>query len=359
LSGKIHAGPLYLEAPATAEPPLPKPVELEPVERAVDAFVAGAEPLPARKAVEQGADGDFLASLGETIAPLVDFVTLPMDGSHRVSCPFHDDPHPSCSIYPDHFYCHGCGARGDRLDWLMQVEGMTRDEAVAALQDWSGPLVTPQPQQRDEDKTAFALSIWNAAGPLHGTIGERYLSETRGIDVSRLPPTIHDALRFHPRCIFGNARHPCIVALMRDPVTDAVLGIQRIGLAQANGEVAKIDRMALGHMGVVKLWPVGGGRLVVGEGVETVLAAACGLSFRGAPLMPAWSVVTKNGMASLPVLANVPSLVLLVDNDANGEGQRAAQHCRHTWGGSGRSIVLLVPKQPGHDFNDAVLGRKA
>ena len=124
--------------------------------------------------------------------------------------------------------------------------------------------------------------IWDAALPLAGTLGERYLAETRGIDVTQLPPTIHEALRFHPSCPFGaRARHPCIIALMRDPQTDAPVGIHRIGLAQENDEISKIDRMALGRMGVVKLWPAGE-QLVVGEGIETVLAAATRISYRGA-----------------------------------------------------------------------------
>jgi DNA polymerase len=358
LGGKVHSGPLYLEAPATAEPPQPT-TEQELVERAVDTFVASANPLPSTKEIERGADEDFLASLGEIIAPLTNLVTLPMDSSRRVSCPFHDDPNPSCSIYPDHYFCHACGARGGRLDWLTQVESMTRDEALAALQDWSGPM-TPELQQDAEERIAFALSIWNAALPLAGTIGERYLAETRGIDVGKLPPTIHDVLRFHPHCVFGaGARHSCMIALMRDPVTDAPVGIHRIGLAQANDAVTKIDRRGLGCMGVVKLWPVNGAdELVVGEGIETTLAAATRISYRGAPLTPSWSAVTKNGIAGLAVPGGIERLILLVDNDANGEGQRAAERCRQTLGGSVRSIVPLVPKQAGWDFNDVILGRK-
>ena len=47
LGGKVHSGSLYLEAPATAEPPAPKDEEL--VERAVDDFVADAVRLPDSK----------------------------------------------------------------------------------------------------------------------------------------------------------------------------------------------------------------------------------------------------------------------------------------------------------------------
>jgi DNA polymerase len=357
LGGKVHSGRLYLEAPATGEPPPPKDEEL--VERAVDAFVANAEPLPATKEVEQGAEEDFLASLGETIAPLTDFVSLPMDGSAHVSCPFHDDPRPSCKIYSDHWHCFGCGEHGGRVDWLMRVEGMTKAEAIAALQDWTGPVSIDQ-QQDNAARSALAKDIWLAAQPLAGTIGERYLAETRGIDVSKLPGSIHNALRFHPRCVFGKrAVHPCIVALMRDPVTAVPVGIHRIGLALENGAVVKLDRMALGHMGVVMFWPKNGnGQLVIGEGIETTLAAATRVSYRGGSLTPAWSAVAKGGLGRLPVLPGVSPLILLVDNDKNGEGQRAVEQCRRVWKAAGRITVPLIPKQRGWDFNDVVCGRK-
>jgi len=364
LGGKVHSGTIYFEGPATGEPPIGTEHEIEQIEheieRAVDAFVASAEPLPTTKEIERGADEDFLASLGTTIAPLTDFVSLPMDASGHVSCPFHDDPNPSCSIYRDHYFCHACGARGGRMDWLTRVEGMTKTEAFAALQDWTGPVTIDQQQQDVASRTALAKEIWTAAQPIVGTLGERYFVETRGIDVSKLPPTIENALRFHPRCVFGaRAVHPCIIALMRDPVTAVPIGIHRIGLAVENGAVVKLDRMALGRMGVVMFWPMNSsGRLVIGEGIETVLAAATRIPYQNAPLIPAWSAVARGGIGRFPVLSGVKRLILLVDNDENGEGQRAAEQCRRVWKAAGRITVPLIPKQRGWDFNDVAFGRK-
>jgi DNA polymerase len=364
LGGKVHSGRLYLEAPATGEPPSIDHAGIDHAEddldRAVDAFVAAAEPLPATKEIERGAEEDFLASLGETIAPLTDLVSLPMDASGHVTCPFHDDPQPSCKIYSDHFHCFGCGRRGDRMEWLTQVEGMTKAEALAALQDWTGPVPIEHQQQYVAARTALAKDIWLAAQPIAGTIGERYLSETRGIDVSKLPPSIGDALRFHPRCVFGaRAVHPCIVALMRDPMTAVPIGVHRIGLSVEHDRIVKLDRMALGRMGVVMLWPMNGsGRLVVGEGIETTLAAATRITFENAPLIPAWSAVAKGGLGRFPPVRGVDRLILLVDHDENGEGQRAAGLCRRIWRSAGRIAVPLIPKQRGWDFNDVVCGRK-
>jgi hypothetical protein len=107
----------------------------------------------------------------------------------------------------------------------------------------------------------------------------------------------------------------------------------------------------------VKLWPAGD-QLVVGEGIETTLAAATRISYRGAALTPAWSAVAKGGLGWLPVLPNVQRLILLVDHDSNGEGQKAAERCRQVWRAMGRNVVPLVPKQAGWDFNDVVLERR-
>jgi Toprim domain len=145
---------------------------------------------------------------------------------------------------------------------------------------------------------------------------------------------------------------PVHVALMRDPLTDAPTGIHRIGLDPTGN---KLDRMALGRMGVVKLWPVDGDRLVVGEGIETVLAAATRVTYRDVVMTPAWAALNEARLAGLPVLPGINQLTLLVDNDTNGVGQKAAGNCKRNWTAAGRTVATLIPKQEGWDFNDVIL----
>ena len=291
LGGKVHSGPLYLEAPETAEPPPPQT-------DAGDRRARGRclrrrrHSSPRHQAIERGADEDFLANLGRH-ARAADRLRVAADGRRAGACRARSTTtrHPSCKIYPDHFYCYGCGERGDRIDWLTRVEGMTRTRPWPRSSDWSGPATTgAAAERRGEARLRAAASgtrRCRSRAPSASAIWPRPAASTS----TQLPPTIHEALRFHPNCVFGaGARHPCIVALMRDPVTDAPVGIHRIGLAQENGAITKIDRKALGRMGVVKLWPAGE-QLVVGEGIETVLAAATRISYRGAALTPAWSAV--------------------------------------------------------------------
>jgi hypothetical protein len=164
---------------------------------------------------------------------------------------------------------------------------MTMTEAITFIKDWpASPRPIPQNGGDEGERLAFVKSIWVAAQRLRGSMAERYLDETRHIDVTKLPEDIHRSLRFHPNCVFGSSTYPCLIALMRDPLTDEPVGIQRIALEQRNGRSEKVDRRMLGRAGVVKIWPAGA-KLVVGEGLETVLAAATRIPYAGATLTPA------------------------------------------------------------------------
>jgi hypothetical protein len=91
-------GPLYLEesdTPAQPKDEAAAPAVTETVEHAVDTFLASADPLPRTKAIEKEAEADYLISLDTTTAPLTDLVSLPLDSSSKVCCPFHEDPNPS------------------------------------------------------------------------------------------------------------------------------------------------------------------------------------------------------------------------------------------------------------------------
>ena len=50
-------------------------------------------------------------------------------------CPFHDEAEGSFTVYADteRFYCFGCGAGGDVLDFIRRVENLSLPEAIARL----------------------------------------------------------------------------------------------------------------------------------------------------------------------------------------------------------------------------------
>jgi hypothetical protein len=124
------------------------------------------------------------------------------------------------------------------------------------------------------------------------------------------------------------------------------------------GDGRKLGRKALGpkSRAAIKLWPDEdvSRRIVIGEGIETVLSAALRIRHRGTFLRPAWAVGDAGNLASFPVLPGIDGLTVLVDHDESGAGQRAARQCGKRWTAGGGEAILLTPRQVGSDFNDLI-----
>ena len=65
-------------------------------------------------------------------------------------CPFHEDEHPSLVVYPEtrSFYCFGCGAGGDVIDFVRRAEGLGFREALERLGQDGGRPPAGCPRQR-------------------------------------------------------------------------------------------------------------------------------------------------------------------------------------------------------------------
>src|SRR5262249_40543799 len=114
----------------------------------------------------------------------------------KICCPFHKDNTPSLQIYADgHYHCFGCGAHGNVSD-LPDAPDPPRAERHAA-----------------ENGLRRAHELWEEARSIEGTLAERYLVETRHLDLAGIAG-LDDVLRFHPSCPFGpgGIRHPCLIA---------------------------------------------------------------------------------------------------------------------------------------------------
>jgi len=268
------------------------------------------------------------------------------------------------------WHCRGCGRGGDAVDLVRHVEGVTFIEAVEML---AGERPTRPVRHRPanvahvstgESRTAeqdaernrrLALRIWDAARSIRGTLAERYLVHVRGVNIEQIPE-LDAVLRFDPACPFGDDKPPCLVALIRDIIVDEPQAIQRTALA-ADGR--KIDRRGLGPKagGAIKLWPddaVTSG-LVIGEGLETVAAAATRITHKHTLLQPAWALIDRGNLANFAPLPGIEAITILVDADKSGDGQKAAAACARRWLEAGREAARLEPKALGADFNDIVV----
>ena len=62
-------------------------------------------------------------------------------------CPFHGDGQPSFTVYPAtrSFYCFGCGAGGDVIDFVRRAERVGFREALERLTGGAAPAVAGRP----------------------------------------------------------------------------------------------------------------------------------------------------------------------------------------------------------------------
>ena len=50
-----------------------------------------------------------------------------------IRCPFHKEKTASMKIYPDTYYCFGCGAHGDIFSFVSAMDGLSFREAFLEL----------------------------------------------------------------------------------------------------------------------------------------------------------------------------------------------------------------------------------
>ena len=267
--------------------------------------------------------------------------------SWMARCPAHDDKSPSLAI--------SAGANGKVL--VRCHAGCDQSDVIAALikrglwdatAKWPGGIARKhrknperEPDAQAKARTEAALAIWRASQDIAGEAAETYL-RSRGIVLSPLP-----GLRFHPGLKHTSGGiWPAMVALVVHGETGEALAVHRTFLARDGHGKAPVNppKMMLGPCrgGVVRLGAPGD-MLMVGEGIETCLAAM------QATGKPAWAALSTSGLRSLDLPRAIATVIVLADGDAPGEA--AAQHCARRWQREGRSVRIARPPS-GMDFND-------
>jgi putative DNA primase/helicase len=232
-------------------------------------------------------------------------------------CPAHADKMPSMKVRDDQ-------RKGDGIDvhcfagcdWKDIKADLAKYGLLRSFETKSEPRRLPRTAEATSSGViaptkATGRQIWNESIPLPGTLGERYFTEYRGVQVG----TVDHALRY-------NKLHRMVVALMTDPITGEPCGVHRTFL---NADGSKRERKMLGRQGVVRVSPdeeVTHG-LGIAEGVEDALAIlASGWA-------PVWAATSAGMIERFPVLSGIECLTIFADNDA--AGMAAAQACAERW----------------------------
>jgi hypothetical protein len=265
----------------------------------------------------------------------------------------------------DQVLCPGPGhSRGDRsLSVRFTANGFVchshagddwrdcREEVSRRLGE--DPWRPPAPRQRlpdndTVDRVGWARALWRDTVPAKGTPAERYLVETRRLE---LPDT--EAIRFHPRLKFSHTGEflPAIVCALMDIRTNEFTGVHRTFLRDDQ----KVGVLSLGRKlgSAIKIDPdsaVATG-LAVAEGLESAIAAR--FIYR-----PAWSLIDANGINGFPVLPGIEHLTIFADNDASRTGEVAAYACQERWQIEGREVEIRMPPHVGEDIADIVSNQR-
>ena len=88
-------------------------------------------------------------------------------------------------------------------------------------------------------------------------------------------------------------------------------------------------------------------RLMVGEGIETCLAAMQAMG------QPVWAALSTSGLRTLDLPEQIRDVIVLADGDE--PGKAAATDCGRRWKREGRHVRIARPPQ-GQDFNDLLVG---
>jgi putative DNA primase/helicase len=262
-------------------------------------------------------------------------------------CPAHDDRAPSLAIADarDGKVLVRCHAGCDQQDVIaaLRARGLwDADERHPACFSMRPDRVPPPEADNDAmRRTEAALAIWRGSQAAEGTLVETYL-QSRGL-TTPIPPSIrfHIGLK-HP----SDAVWQAMVALVTRGADGRPIGIHRTFLARDGSTKAPVEpaKMMLGPCrgGAVRL-EVSGDALMVGEGIETCLAAM------QASGHPAWAALSTSGLRSLDLPREVRDVIVLADGDDPGEA--AAQDCAWRWKREGRRVRIARPPR-GLDFND-------
>jgi putative DNA primase/helicase len=137
-----------------------------------------------------------------------------------------------------------------------------------------------------------------------------------------------------------------MVVLVTHGATGSPIAVHRTFLARDGGGKAPVDpaKMMLGPCrgGAVRLGEPGA-VLMVGEGIETCLAAMLATG------NAAWAALSTSGLRSLDLPRDIRDVIVLADGDEPGEA--AAKECAQRWKREGRRVRIARPPQ-GMDFND-------
>jgi putative DNA primase/helicase len=207
----------------------------------------------------------------------------------------------------------------------------------------------PSAKAKAEVRRNNALDIWRNSLPAPDTMAQTYLCSR--LLIQEVPP----ALRYTPaiRHSASGVKAPAMIGLVEHQKTGAV-GIHIVFLNPLDASARFVGtprKISIGPIkgGAVRLAPAGP-VLAIAEGIEDAMA------FTQHTRIPCWAAISETGIRNFvpPPPAETPEIVLVEDQDTNGDGQRAVATAARRFAKTGYRIRIARPTV-GKDINEALL----
>jgi phage/plasmid primase-like uncharacterized protein/KaiC/GvpD/RAD55 family RecA-like ATPase len=265
-------------------------------------------------------------------------VKLRRAGKYQAGCcPFHPDRTPSFVVYEDSYHCFGCGAHGDVIDFVANLQHMRPADAIAYLTGGAAPTLTEEDrlamererqraklrQQAAEEAAAhMARARWEEAVPVNGS-GHPYL-DRKGV------------------ASYGARREGDWLLVPIYDAAGAILSVQAIPAAA--GEKKLFHAGATVKGGRYVLPGAGSGPIVIAEGFAT---GATVQAATGYEVVIAFSKTNVRALArELRGLHPSRPIIIAADVDAIDDAYETAA-------GMGAKVAIPgLAGADGSDFND-------
>lgn len=243
---------------------------------------------------------------------------------------------------------------GNGADLVMRLKGVAFPEAAALVE----PLIETAPvhvrrEKPAQDKRADLQSMWASASvPVSGDPVMCWLGRRCGVTIppAGIRTAMHLAHWDSEQRI--KTHHPAMLARFWSPDGTSST-IHRTYLTQ-DGRKAAISPVRMLMPGDV---PIGGavrlmapvdGEIVIGEGIETCLAASRLWS------TPAWACLTAGLLAAWEPPGGIERVIIAGDNDESFSGQYAAYRLARRLARLGIRTDVRIAPDAGTDWNDVL-----
>ena len=155
-------------------------------------------------------------------------------------CPFHDDRHPSLKLNEDYFYCFGCGATGDVIDFTARLYNLTAKEAAEKLaQDFGLAYDSKAPIRRNYVRQKSDVQMRKEKREHAWRVLADYYHLLRKWETDYSPRTPDEAP--HPRFLEAVQKKDYMAYLL-DTFLDSSTEEQDQWIAEHTAELAAIER---------------------------------------------------------------------------------------------------------------------